>query len=355
MKYLPALDGLRGICILLVVLSHAGNGWEKLFPGTLGVVMFFVLSGFLITWQLLDEHAATGRIAVGTFYLRRILRLLPGLLFYLLLFVPLLWWLGADITGTHIAGGVLYIANYYHLFVGYPPYNPMPILWSLSVEAHYYLLFPLLFVLLQGKQHRLLPVMAIGMLSVLLWRIYLYHHCPEGGDYLCGHSERIRTQGTDAIVDTILYGATAAMLLHVYPDTARGLLANRYSLLAALSGLGFCLMDRNGEFRETLRYSIESAAGALIIVTIVYGNCVHLHRLLANRLMVFIGTLSYPLYLCHFGVLITIEALNREQRLNGIKETMLYITASFAISMLCYYMVEKRVIRIRKNSKAPAL
>jgi len=87
-NYIPELQGLRGICILLVVLSHAGNGFEKVFPGGLGVNLFFVLSGFLITRQLREEVMLTHTLALGHFYAKRVLRLLPPLLLYLIIFVP---------------------------------------------------------------------------------------------------------------------------------------------------------------------------------------------------------------------------------------------------------------------------
>jgi len=93
-----------------VVLSHAGNGFEKIFPGGLGVTIFFVISGFLITGLLLQEIASTGSLNLKRFYFKRGLRLIPSLLFYLVLFVPVLLYFGSSITPLHIASGIFYFA-----------------------------------------------------------------------------------------------------------------------------------------------------------------------------------------------------------------------------------------------------
>ena len=123
--YLPVLDGFRAVSILLVVFSHADLG--NIVPGGLGVTVFFVISGFLITRQMIAEIVSTGGFSFGAFYLRRFFRLAPALLLYLAMFTSLFLLLGAHMTGWQIASGIFYVANYYHIFIGYPPLNPNPI------------------------------------------------------------------------------------------------------------------------------------------------------------------------------------------------------------------------------------
>src|SRR6185369_6336028 len=209
--YLPALDGLRAVSILLVVISHAGYGLEKLFAGTMGVIIFFVISGFLITRQMIVETEETGTFNAKRFYLRRIFRLIPALLLYLFIFVPLLLYLGSDISMAHIATGVFYLANYYHVFIGYPLYNPMPILWSLSVEEHFYILFPFVILLFRKNLKGLIIPLSIMAFLILCWRAFLYSHCFDHGLAICGLPDRIREQGTDAVFDCILYGVLIAL------------------------------------------------------------------------------------------------------------------------------------------------
>ena len=347
LEYIPAIDGLRAVSILCVVLSHAGNGMERLFPGTLGVIIFFAISGFVITRGLLQEYAQSGRISLGRFYQRRALRLLPALLLYLIVFVPLLWCLGADITGVHIASGLLYVANYYHIFIGYPDYNPLPILWSLAVEEHFYLLFPLLFLFLAKHPKMLALMLCAAIILILLWRLWLYSHCMESALWICGRAGQIRAHGTDAIADTICYGILAALLVHHWPEYARRLLGSKGALIAALAGLVIALIVRNPAFRETLRYSLEALCAALLIGHCLYVPASRITRILQHPWMVTIGKISYPLYLFHFGVLITIEALQGTHQLRGAGEILLYLGLSFAAALLCYYGVEQAVRRKR--------
>ena len=196
---------MRGISILLVVLSHAGNGFAKIFPGGLGVTIFFVISGFLITNLLLQEIATTGSLNLKRFYFKRVLRLMPSLLFYLVLFVSVLLYLGSSITPLHIASGIFYFANYYHIFIGYPPYNPLPILWSLAVEEHFYIIFPLLILLFRKNPLKILPFLCLLLALTPIWRTILYN----SADFT-----KLRLQGSDAIFDCIIYGCVAAIFLH---------------------------------------------------------------------------------------------------------------------------------------------
>ena len=345
-RHYPAIDGLRGISILCVVLSHAGNGWEHIFPGTLGVMLFFVISGFVITRLLLQEIALKNTIALKKFYLLRVLRLMPALMLYLSIFVPLLLFLGADITSVHVLSGLVYMANYYHIFVGYPEYNPMPILWSLAVEEHFYLLFPLCLSLLHPYPRMLLCLLMVYVITVLVWRYWLYFHCFTDALWICGHKERIRAQGSDAIMDVIVYGIIVALLDRFYPETIQKIARRRLVVCSALLLLIFCVTIRSPAFRETLRYSMEGFASALLLTGIVYGD--YFKKILGHPLLVYIGKISYALYLFHFGVLITLEAWTNSPIFDNIT-IITYILLSFALAIACYHWVERPIQQIRQN------
>lgn len=170
MPYVPALDGIRAIAVLLVVFFHAQT--PGFHAGYLGVDVFFVLSGFLITSLLLGELASTGGIHLRRFYFRRLARLMPpliGLIALYLVLAPLVWPEHAHhIRDAFIAG--FYLSDYSVVADVHPVMLKHS--WSLSIEQHYYLLWPLLLLLIV----RFRPKEIIGILFGLyiastLWRI----------------------------------------------------------------------------------------------------------------------------------------------------------------------------------------
>ncbi len=179
LSYLPGLDGLRALAVGAVLLYHAGMPWMP--GGFLGVELFFVLSGYLITSLLLGEWVAEGRIDLGAFWLRRARRLLPAL--FLLLAVTLVFAIFfmpdevAGLRGDTLAAST-YVTNWYLAFnqqsyfelVGRP--SLLQHLWSLAVEEQFYLLWPLLFIggmrLLRTRQSMRIATLAGAVASTLL-------------------------------------------------------------------------------------------------------------------------------------------------------------------------------------------
>jgi len=247
---------------------------------------------------------------------------------------PLLGWLGVEITGLQIVSGLFYVANYYHIFVGYPLHNPLPILWSLSVEDHFYLLFPFMIVLFRRKKGIFIIVMTGIVIAELVWRVMLYP-----GAY--PH----RLQGTDAIFDLLLYGAMSILLYEKIP-------ANKGSFLFACIMLALSLGIRNELFRETFRYSLQGTGGALLIVNLAKGTDFRaVSRLLTHPFMLFMGKISYSLYLFHFGILVTIEAISHTNRLEGTKAIALYLLLSLLSASFSYGLSEKPFDGLRKKLK----
>jgi len=346
-KYLPVLDGFRAISILLVVLSHADLG--NIIPGGLGVTVFFVISGFLITRQLVAEIEATGDLKFGAFYLRRAFRLAPALLLYLVLFDSLLLALGANITWTHVASALFYFANYYQIFIGYPPHNPNPILWSLAIEEHFYLVAPFVIFLFRRNLRSLLPYLCAVLVLVLLWRTRLYLLCsddPSAG--ICGIPTR-RYLGTDTLFDCIAYGCATALFLHY--NGARVKEMARYSLVPLLAAavLVGSLLIRNPMFRETARYSVQSAAAAVILVSMLYNRWPLLVRILSSRPFLYVGRISYSLYLFHYGVLVVMMTLWPGQSFLTVKNMTLYLTSSFVLASLSYFFLERPMVEVRRR------
>jgi peptidoglycan/LPS O-acetylase OafA/YrhL len=164
------LDGMRAMSVLLVLLSHFG--FEKIVPGALGVTIFFFISGFLITVLLLREFQEYGKIDILHFYKRRQMRLLPELLFYIFIsgFIGILY-VGLPRLQDYLSG-LFYYANYYHLYqiyvAGVIDFR-WPHFWTLAVEQHFYLTFPLIFAAFILKPKQLLNVLIA--LCILILRV----------------------------------------------------------------------------------------------------------------------------------------------------------------------------------------
>ena len=345
-KYLPSLDGLRAISILLVIISHAGLG--NIIPGGLGVIVFFVISGFLITKQMIDEVDSSGTLSLSGFYMRRVFRLMPALLFYLAVFVPILTIMGATITLTHVASGLFYFANYYDIFIGYSEMSPMPILWSLSVEEHYYIVFPFIILMSAKNIKKLLPWLMVVVVIALIWKILLYSACQsDSGLGICGLPDSKRWKGTDEMFDCILFGAITAIALRYYKDITTKILINRTAFALAIAGILLTLIIRNPEFRGTIRYSLQSIFSAIIIINVLFGDVNFIRGILSCQVAVYIGRISYSLYLAHFGVLtVIVGCVGKDVDLHH--NFLMYFILSFLGASISYFFVEKPMIKVRR-------
>ena len=214
LRYNPALDGLRGVAILLVILSHAH---VPLFDGAFfGVDLFFVLSGYLITALLLIEHQSSGRLDYWRFYRRRFFRLMPALALFLAaycLMAPLLW-PGLDDVFSDALVSILYLADYGIAFFDRP--GTLLHMWSLSVEEHFYLLWPPLLMLLLRRTPRgeLWRPIALLWLLATLWRVLWVAQ----GQLFYEVFFRFDTRASG-----LLAGALLAALMHEQPAFAAGL------------------------------------------------------------------------------------------------------------------------------------
>ena len=150
--YLPGLDGMRALAVIAVMLYHANHDW--LSGGFLGVEVFFVISGYLITLLLIGEHERNGRIRLGQFWLRRIRRLLPAVLTMMAAVAVYMALFNREPQGRtrgDFLGGIFYVSNWYQIFVGQGytaerGVRALRHLWSLAVEEQFYLIWPLVMV-----------------------------------------------------------------------------------------------------------------------------------------------------------------------------------------------------------------
>ena len=166
--YVPALDGLRALAVIAVIVYHANHQW--LGGGFLGVEVFFVISGYLITLLLIAERERSGTVSLGNFWMRRARRLLPALFTLLLGTTVYCALFDRDRLGMlrgDVVGGFLYVSNWFQIWSGSSytsafAFAPLRHLWSLAVEEQYYIVWPLImFVLLRRIRPKTLPVLGL--------------------------------------------------------------------------------------------------------------------------------------------------------------------------------------------------
>lgn len=297
---IPSLNGIRAVSVLIVLLSH--GGFDRIVPGGLGVTIFFFLSGYLITTLLLREHARFGEIDIFAFYVRRFLRLMPPLLLTLAVAYSLtaMGFLPGHITLEGLASQLAYFANYLEIFFQGPEKIPAGtgVLWSLAVEEHFYLVFPVLMALafsIRMSNSRKILIAAGVCAAVLAWRCYLV--------YGVGVSEARTYFASDTRIDSIVYGCILAFLLArsngVDSDPARMTLGE--DLLLAGGGLLilFTLAYRDPLFRETFRYSLQGIALMPVFHLAVKRYRSWPFRFLNSPLVIRVGIYSYSIYLIH--------------------------------------------------------
>jgi peptidoglycan/LPS O-acetylase OafA/YrhL len=297
---IPSLNGLRAISVLLVVLAHSGFG--AIVPGGMGVTIFFFLSGYLITTLMLAESERIGKIDILSFYTRRALRLAPPLLITLTIAYSLTYFqfLPGQISLGALAAQLLYFANYYILLFD-PHTLKMPagtgILWSLAVEEHFYIFFPLAMAASVSAAWRPRTV-GIGLIGaclvVLAWRIHLV----QSPDYF---SDRTYL-ASDTRIDSIIYGCLMALLINPVRNSHRSerMSFTQWVLFSIGPGLLlFSLIYRNPGFRETFRYSLQGIALFPIFYFAIRFHDNALFRHLNSFWAIRIGIYSYAIYLVH--------------------------------------------------------
>lgn len=354
---LPSLDGLRAFSILLVMLSHAGLG--RIVPGGLGVTVFFFISGLLITRLLLHEIDASGEIRIGQFYVRRFLRLQPALLVYVCVASVALVLIGAQPYWKDILACLLYIGNYYVIFHGEFMHplavapdgqqvsiqTPFGIVWSLAVEEHFYLFFPFVVAALARSRLRLGAVLALLCVMTLFWRAFLVNQGVDTSTiYLA----------TDTRLDSIIYGA----LLAVTMSTNRGeavvsrILGSKTAFVSGILLLLGTLAIRSPVFRDTLRYSLQGIALAPIVYGIAFGHEIKLvSSAFSHPLAVYIGKLSYSLYLYHYGAFMIASwlAITYGYPRYGAQWILVSVPLTILGAMASYHLVEKKFLGLRRR------
>jgi peptidoglycan/LPS O-acetylase OafA/YrhL len=332
--YNPALDGMRAIAILLVMAYHFKiPGFES---GYLGVDIFFVLSGYLITSLVILERSITGGFRPKHFYIRRIIRLYPALILFML---PMMFVVPADQT----LSGLFYYSNLKLAFGDLGLFQgPLCILWSLSIEEQYYLLWPWLlsyFLKIQSRALWLLGALIVLSIMVGLFRANLY---------LSGATYQRWYFGTDTRIDGLLVGSGLAVLLK--SDLVRQLNLYRFSRVAFWSGscTVLSILAINSEKVLVLGgLSMFHLGVALILFALVSPEATLTPRFLMWKPLVYVGQISYGLYLWHQLINSTFSGLGSPQlSLIGI---LVRCAVSLLIASISYIFIEKPILHYKDH------
>jgi len=336
-----ALDGWRGVAILLVLADHAGETSNSSAihaatrVGATGVGIFFALSGFLITSLLLAEKRKLGRIRLGDFYRRRFFRIVPPVLVFLAALL-LLRRLGlVPVTNLQVLSSIFLFRNYLHSDWGAGWYTGH--LWSLTVEEHFYLFWPLLLI---ATRARLRPLVALA-LSVAAWRAVSLHYHFLAGPWAPGR--------TDIRIDSLLWGCIVAIVL------TRPGLRDRFKRGFTVWILLFLILVDIGSnigHRQHNYSFYEPVILALLVVWPVLHPKSVLRRLLDAPLLKFVGTISYSLYIWQEMWLLFPRTPVLFPRMQAFPVN---IVMAFCCAIASYYLVEKPFIGLgrRLTARAP--
>ncbi len=338
--YVPALDGLRALAVIAVIVYHANHQW--LGGGFLGVEVFFVISGYLITLLLIAERERSGTVSLGNFWMRRARRLLPALFTLLLGTTVYCALFDRDRLGMlrgDVVGGFLYVSNWFQIWSGSSytsafAFAPLRHLWSLAVEEQYYIVWPLImFVLLRRIRPKTLPVLglvftalavAIAVATAVIYRtgpIDTFANTPE--QYMSIFGRRVVRidflyLGTITRASGLLLGAALATMWRPWAlrRGRAGSNANGLDLagVLALIGLGFMCW----KFREVVEVADVGMTGydllyrggfiavgiatVIAIATVTHPRSRLGKYVIGTPLLVWFGKRSYGLYLYHWTV-----------------------------------------------------
>src|SRR5512132_795041 len=345
--YRPDVDGLRAVAVLSVIAFHAFP--KAIAGGFIGVDIFFVISGYLIS-SLILSGLKSGSFSFIDFYARRARRIFPALT-VVLIFVWGLGWLALDPTqfaalGKHIVAGAAFAANIVTYFeVGYfdAPASTKPLLhlWSLGVEEQFYLIFPILIVLVWRHRSATLILGVIAVASFAL-NVVTVRYSPSFAFFLPLTRFWEFLAGTLLAYDSVKFGWTARFEANARRDNA----ASAIGMLMILVGIFIISAEGYPGW-----WALLPVIGTALMIWAGQHAWIN-RKILANQKLVYIGLISYPLYLWHWPLLVigkTIVADYSPLNLHLRTTTIVAVALSFVLSWLTYEFVE-RPIRTRRFS-----
>jgi peptidoglycan/LPS O-acetylase OafA/YrhL len=317
-KVLPSLDGIRGFAVLLVLFYH---NISVHIPGPMGVEIFFVLSGFLITRLLLVERDKAETISIRSFYWRRAVRIFPVFYLYMIAVAAV-----DHVSPGYYWSGITYTLNYYvalHGNQGQTMYH----LWSLAVEEQFYLLWPFTFFLFRNRLNLLKWCTAVLIALSQIYKLLIVHHVSSDHIY-----RSFDTRGPE-----ILTGCLLALVLHRSREVPRWLLS-RAVLFAGLFEL--CVSASFADATSVTYFHLVDSVG----IAIVMMQAIHYAPRILNRgPLKFVGLVSYSLYVYHPMVALAAAAFH----LRWSVSVLLSMSMAIGAAALSRYTFEAWFLKLK--------
>ena len=356
-KYLPSIDSLRALAVLAVIIYHVDVNYLP--GGFLGVDLFFVLSGYLISSLIIKEYKKTGSVNLYNFYIRRARRLLPAVYFMITIgLVVMVLFNEVLLRKSHLDAifGYIYSSNWWYIFHkldyfdSFGAQSPFKHLWSLAIEEQFYMIFPLLFLLVNRKKkskdgtyklNKNFLYVVLGLILVsLIAHILLFD---------INNISRIYF-GTDTRAFSLLVGVVGAILypmerLHAKVTPQQNMLYSVVSLVSIATLI--TVMIYTSEYNTLLYRGGFLLVAILGLIVIISSGKQHtlMSRLLSFKPVVFIGKISYSLYLWHFPVLVLTTPVSEIGNPN-IFFVILRIVLTFAVAIVSYVFVETPIRKL---------
>ncbi|KAA1380473.1 acyltransferase family protein [Aeromicrobium fastidiosum] len=351
------IDAMRALSVMIVVVAHAGLG--RFVPGGSGVTVFFTISGFIITHLVLKEWRITEGFNIGGFYLRRLLKLGPP--FVVVVVIPTLVYMFFEkIDVSHFVAQIFFVFNWVKVGTSPSQLDVLPgsgVVWSLSIEEQFYVVFALAMVALVRSTHLIAILTAAGVVAAvapLIVRLLL----------VTSGSTHARTYyGSDTRLDAIAIGVLLAVWFFVLDEKPSGVvrpisdrvssfLASPAALALAIGVFAFALIYRDPQFRETFRYTCQGLSAAMVIA---YGFLAQndfvarVFRAISGwTVLRVIGLASYSIYLVHLIIIIAAKSFLVDH-IGGQLATAVLILVGVGAGVLIWKFVEQPVLRLRQR------
>jgi peptidoglycan/LPS O-acetylase OafA/YrhL len=357
--YRRSLDGIRGVAILFVVLVHDGIIRDTF--GFIGINTFFVLSGFLITCLLVEEWDMSHDIRFREFYVRRALRLLPALIIMLIAFVVFAFFFDPRRKAIRefyeALRALFYFTNWARIFrIGRTV--TLVHTWSLSVEEQFYFTWPFILYFLLRKTSRtsLACWIFLGAFLSAVLRIGLFVGGTEsiGGNVFAGvNLERLHS-GSDTRADSLLLGCFFGVLVSSNLLPRQRWFASLLKILAMVSVPGLLAMGTLSFLEARMicvGWFLASIFAAILIVYLVTASGSLFHRILENPPLVFVGKISYGLYLWNYPMLMVMQQHHYPvwNNLGFPWQNLIQLIPVFGAVIASYYLIERPCLQLKKR------
>lgn len=338
-KHLAALDGLRLVAVLMVILYHFGL---TVVPGGHGVMIFFVLSGFLITWLLLNEFEKSGTVSLAAFYRRRVLRIFPAFYAFWILWTAAELLFNKPVPWAQATSALVYATNYYNAIMG-DPNTGYSHTWSLAIEEQFYLLWPAAFLTIGNVPARRIAVLAGFILVVWIYRTTLSVSGVDQGYIYAAFDTRADHLAVGCLVACILRYGYFGSFWRVVCLPWMSLLT-----LAAFATSVWFGLRVGTPYRDTIGFAIDPLLIALLLAqTIALRNSI-LWRWLNWRWVRLGGTLSYSIYLYQQ---VLIHPIKHALATTPWVVQLVAVLAAIGLAAGCSYVfIEKPFLRLKSRT-----